>query len=435
MSLNALFVGSSGLATNSSALDVVGNNLANINTTGYKGQRMVFRDVVYQTLNSGTSSSASVGGTNPAQVGFGVGVGSIGALFSQGNLNPTGRNLDAGISGTGFFVMRSGQDTAFTRAGAFGVDSSGFLVDPATGFRVQRFGAVGEGGPANAGDPPFQIPGNLDIQIPFGTGAAGVATTAVRYQGNISTATQPGGVATTAIQIYDRQSTARALTVTFTKGPDATATPPLAANTYRASALVSGVNPSDVTISGGDISFDGNGLLVGPANLTVTIAANAIPGITQSQTFTLGLGNPGLTNGLTQFGGVTTVSAINQDGSGFGTLTDVTIDSTGIVQGKFTNGRTISLAQLAIAGFNNEDGLLRSGNNYFRSSVASGEALVGLAGQGGRGTVQGGALESANVDIAIEFSRLIVAQRGFQVNARTISTTNETLQELANIIR
>ncbi|HEY1186492.1 MAG TPA: flagellar hook protein FlgE [Gemmata sp.] len=418
MSLNALFVGSSGLTTNSSALDVIGNNLANINTTGYKNQRMVFRDVVYQTLNSGTSSSAGIGGTNPAQVGFGVGVGSIGTQFAQGNLNPTGRNLDAGIQGTGFFVLRNSQDIAYSRAGAFSVDSSGFLVDPSTGFRVQRFGGVGEG---SATDPAFQIPGNLDIQIPFGTGAAGVKTTSVSYQGNLSSALQVGDVGTTAIQIYDSQSTARALTVTFTK---------TAANTYTASALVSG---GTATVTGGPVTFDQNGLLVGPASLSVSITG--LPGITTAQTVALNLGTPGLTNGLTQFGGATTVSAINQDGSGFGTLTDVSIDSTGVLQGKFTNGRTINLAQLAIAGFNNEDGLLRTGNNYFRSSVASGEALVGLAGQGGRGVVQGGALESANVDIAIEFSRLIVAQRGFQVNARTISTTNDTLQELANIIR
>lgn len=418
MSLNALFVGSSGLTTNSSALDVIGNNLANINTTGYKGQRMVFRDVVYQTLSAGTSSSTTTGGINPAQVGFGVGVGSIGALFTQGNLNPTGRSLDAGISGTGFFVMRNGQDQAFTRAGAFGVDSSGYLVDPATGFRVQRFGAVGEG---SATDPAFQIPGNLDIQIPFGTGAAGVATTEVRYQGNLSTSMQVGDVGTTAIQIYDGQSTPRALTVTFTK---------TAANTYTASALVSG---GTATVTGGNITFNDSGVLVGPGSLS--IAVTGLPGITGTQNVTLQLGTPGQTNGLTQFGGATTVSAVNQDGSGFGTLTDVSIDASGIVQGKFTNGRTINLAQIAIAGFNNEDGLIRTGNNYFRSSVASGEALIGLAGQGGRGTLQGGALEQANVDIAIEFSKLIVAQRGFQVNARTISTTNDTLQELASIIR
>ncbi|MBY0456088.1 MAG: flagellar hook-basal body complex protein, partial [Gemmataceae bacterium] len=150
---------------------------------------------------------------------------------------------------------------------------------------------------------------------------------------------------------------------------------------------------------------------------------------------TLQLGSVGTATGLTQFGGASTASAVTQDGSGFGTLTDVSIDSTGVLSGKFSNGRTIGLAQLALAGFNNEDGLLREGSNYFRSSVASGEALVGVATQGGRGQVQGGALEQSNMDVAIEFSRLIIAQRGFQVNARTLTATNETLQELANIIR
>ncbi len=423
MSLNSLFVGSSGLTTNSSALDVIGNNLANINTTGYKGQRILFKDVVYQTLSTGSGSSTTVGGTNPTQVGYGVGVGSIGTLFAQGNLNPTGRSLDAGIQGTGFFVLRDGQAPVFSRAGIFGVDSSGFLVDPGTGFRVQRFGAVGEG---SATDPVFQVAGNLDIQIPFGSGAAGFATTEARIQGNLSSSSLLGEFATTAIQVYDSQSTPRALTVTFTK----TATP----NEYLVSANISG---GTVTFApGADIvTFDERGLLVGAGPVTLGAIVTGIPGITTAQTINLVLGNGGTASGVTQFGGVTTVSAIGQDGSGFGTLSDVAIDSEGIIQGKFTNGRTLSLAQLAIAGFNNEDGLLRSGSNYFRSSVASGEALVGIAGQGGRGNVQGGALEAANVDIAVEFSRLIVAQRGFQVNARTISTANETLQELANILR
>lgn len=417
MSLNALFIGSSGLAANSAALDVIGNNLANINTTGFKGQRTVFKDVVYQTMGVGTSASSTVGGTNPTQVGFGVGVGSIGALFSQGNLNPTGRNLDAGIQGTGFFVVRNGQDTAFTRAGSFGVDSAGFLTDPGTGFRVQRFGAVGEG---SATEPAFQVGGNLDIQVPFGSGAAGFASTEVRYQGNLSSSLQVGESGTTAIQIYDTQSTPRALTVTFTK---------TAANTYTATATVSN---GTATIPATPITFDSAGLLVSPASLSVAISG--IPGV-GAQTINLLLGTPGIANGLSQFGGATTVSAVSQDGSGFGTLTDVAIDSSGVVQGKFTNGRTIGLAQLAVAGFNNADGLLRTGNNYFQSSVASGEALIGLAGQGGRGSVVGGSLESSNVDIAGEFAKLIVAQRGFEVNAKTISTTSDTLQSLVNILR
>ncbi|MBP3960896.1 flagellar hook protein FlgE [Gemmata sp. G18] len=418
MSLNALFIGSSGLGANSAALDVIGNNLANINTTGFKNQRMLFKDVVYQTLSSGSSSSASVGGTNPTQLGFGVGTGSIGTMFAQGDLNPTGRNLDVGIQGNGFFVLKNANSVAYSRAGGFDVDSSGYLVDPSTGFRVQRFGAAGEG---NATTPAFQVPGNLDIKIPFGTGVEGVATTAVQYQGNLSSSLQVGEVATTAIQMYDSQSTPRALTVTFTK---------TASNTFTATATVSG---GTATVTGGPITFDTAGLLVSPT--TLSVAVTGIPGAAASQTVTLNLGTAGTADGLSQFGGATTASAINQDGAGFGTLTDVSVDSTGVLSGKFSNGRTLSLAQLAIAGFNNEGGLIRTGNNYFQSSVSSGEALVGVSGQGGRGTMVGGSLERSNVDIASEFAKLIIAQRGFEVNAKTISTTSDTLQSLVQIIR
>ncbi|VTR96384.1 flagellar hook protein : Flagellar hook-basal body protein OS=Cellulomonas fimi (strain ATCC 484 / DSM 20113 / JCM 1341 / NBRC 15513 / NCIMB 8980 / NCTC 7547) GN=Celf_0679 PE=4 SV=1: Flg_bb_rod: FlaE: Flg_bbr_C [Gemmata massiliana] len=418
MSLNALFIGSSGLTTNSSALDVIGNNLANLNTTGFKSQRMLFKDVVYQTINSGSTATNSVGGTNPTQFGFGVGTGSIGTMFAQGNLNPTGRNLDAGIQGSGFFVLKSSNSVSYSRAGGFDVDAAGYLVDPSTGFRVQRFGAVGEG---TATTPAFQTPGNLDIQIPFGTGVAGFATTNVSYQGNLSTSMQVGDVATTAIQVYDSQSTPRALTVTFTK---------TAANTYSATATVSG---GTATVTGGPITFNTAGQLVSPA--TLTVALSGIAGAAATQNITLDLGTPLASDGLSQFGGATTASAVNQDGAGFGTLTDVSIGSDGVLSGKFSNGRTLSLAQLAIAGFNNEGGLIRTGNNYFQSSVSSGEALVGVAGQGGRGTLVGGSLEASNVDIASEFAKLIIAQRGFEVNAKTVSTTSDTLQSLVAILR
>ncbi len=417
MALTALFTGSTGLQANSSALDVVGNNLANLNTTGYKTQRTLFKDLVYQTLNPGSAPSGSLGGTNPSQNGFGVAVGSVDSLFQQGSINPTGRSLDAAIQGAGFFVVSDGSTTAFTRAGSFAVDAAGFLIDPNTGFRVQRTGTVGEG---NAVTPGFQVTGNNDIRVPFGAGAPGVQTSTVNFQGNLSSTLAVGQSTTTAIQVYDSQSTPRALTVTFTK---------TGANAFDVSAQISGGTAS-ITTPG--VTFDTAGLLVNPGTLAVDVTG--IAGAA-AQTITLNLGTPGQATGLTQFGGTSTAAAVTQDGSGFGTLTDVSFDNNGNVQGQFSNGRTIPIAQLAIAGFNNEGGLLRSGNNYFLTSAASGEALIGTAGSGGVGTVQGSALEGANVDIAIEFSRLIIAQRGFQVNARTITAANDTLQELANIIR
>jgi flagellar hook protein FlgE len=423
MALSALFTGSTGLRANSSTLDTVGNNLANLNTTGYKGQRLVFKDLVYQTLNPGSAPAGGLGGTNPTQAGFGVGVGSVDNLFQQGAVTPTGRSLDAALQGPGFFVLANGQATAYSRAGSFSVDAAGFLVDPNTGFRVQRTGPVGEG---SAGVQGFQVPGVTDIQVPFGAGVAGVSTTTAQLQGNIGAGLTVGQSVTAGIQVYDAQSTPRALTVTFTK---------TAPNVFDVTATVSGgtatVQPDAVT--GTTVTFGSDGLLAGPGSLVVRLGG--IPGIAADQDIALDLGTVGQATGLTQFGGASTAAIVTQDGAGAGVLTAVSFDTSGIVQGQFSNGRTLPLAQLAIAGFNNESGLLRQGNNYFSASASSGAALVGVAGTGGRGTVQGSALEGANVDIAVEFSRLIIAQRGFQVNARTMTAANETLQELANVIR
>jgi flagellar hook protein FlgE len=418
MALTALFTGASGLIANSTALDVVGNNLANLNTSGYKTQRALFKDLVYQQLDFGSSGDGgSIGGTNATQIGYGVNIGAIDSIFLQGAVNPTGRPLDVALQGSGFFVVRGTTGDQFTRAGSFGVDANGFLVDPATGARVQRTGIVGEGGP---GAPAFQVPGNNDIRIPFGAGAAGVPTTTVRYQGNLDKNMAVGDTLTTGIQVFDSQSGPQTLTVTFTK---------TGVNTYSATATVPGAT---VTAAPTPITFDTAGLLVSPGTLPITVSG--LPG-TVAQTINLELGVPGQTVGLTQFGGQSSIAAVTQNGTGFGALTQVSIDQNGIVQGQFTNGRTIPVAQLAIAGFNNEGGLIRVGDNYYDSGPGSGEALIGVAGAGGRGLIQGSALEGANVDIAVEFSRLIIAQRGFQINTRTITASNETLQELANIIR
>lgn len=419
MALTALFTGASGLTANSTALDVVGNNLANLNTTGYKTQRTLFRDQVYQIISSGSAGSGAVGGTNAAQLGYGVNVGAVDTLFTQGAVNPTGRPLDAAIQGQGFFVLRSATGEVYSRAGSFGVDANGFLVDPSTGARVQRTGTVGDG---SATSPGFQVAGNNDIRVPFGAGASGNQTTSVLLQGNISRDLTVGQTVPNppSIQIFDTQSAARTLATVITK---------TGTNAYTLTATVDGV-PATVTPT--PITFDGNGLLVSPGTLTVSFAgvngANA-------QTVTLNIGTPGQATGMTQFGGASTAAAVTQDGTGAGSLTDVSIDNNGNVQGTFTNGRTIPLAQLALATFNNEGGLIRQGSNYFATGPGSGQPLVGPAGSGGRGLVQGSALEGSSVDIAIEFSRLILAQRGFQVNSRTISAANETLQELANIIR
>lgn len=418
MALTALFTGASGLTTFSRALDVVGNNLANMNTSGYKSQRAQFKDLVYQQLDFGSAGDgANIGGTNATQIGYGVDVGAIDTVFLQGAINPTGRSLDAAIQGSGFFVFRTPTGSVYSRVGSFGVDASGFLVDPSTGARAQRTGTVGDG---SATEPAFQVVGNGDIKVPIGAGAAGLPTSIVRFQGNLNKNMAIGDTANTGIQVYDSQSGPQNLQVVFTK---------TAINTYSVSATIPGAT---VTVPPTPVTFDNSGVLLSPATLDITVSG--IPGA-NTQTITLNLGIPGQTTGIQQFGGATGVAAITQNGLGAGTLTQVSIDDNGIIQGQFTNGRTIPLAQLALASFNNEGGLIRIGNNYFQGGPGSGEPLVGSAGSGSRGLIQGSSLEGSTVDIAIEFSRLIIAQRGFQVNARTITAANDTLQELANIIR
>lgn len=415
MALNALFTGASGLQANSASLDVIGNNLANSNTNGFKSQRALFSDLLYQTINAGSGATATTGGSNPTQLGFGVNVGAISSSFNQGNVNGTGRNLDFGIQGTGFFVLSDGVNESYTRNGSFDVDSNGFLVDPSTGNRVQRVGTSGEG---SATLPAFQVAGNQDIRIPIGAGVQGTPTTSVNYRGNLNAGMAVGETYTTSIQVYDTQSTPRSFSVTFTK---------TAANTFDVTGTVTG---GTVAIAPTTITFDNAGLLQAPASLTATFTG--LPG---PQTATLNLGTVGQSSGLTQFGNVSSAAATTQDGRSSGTLTSVNVRSDGTLEGIFSNGRILPVAQLAIADFNNVGGLLRSGNNSFVASASSGEAIIGEAETSGRGSIQGGALEASNVDIAVEFSRLIIAQRGFQVNARTITAANETLQELANIIR
>lgn len=430
MALNALFTGSSALSANSQVLDVVGNNLANLNTVGFKGQRVQFKDLLYQSVQAGTALSGNIGSTNPQQIGFGVQTGAIGTLFDQGSSTATGRDLDVSIAGNGFFVVNDGVRNLYTRSGAFDVDSSGFLVDSNTGFRVQRFGGVGEGGP---GVPGFQTIGDLRIRVPFGAIAPGIQTSVVNFQGNLSAAlvaTDPP--VDTGIQIFDSQSNPRALTVSFQKTANV--------REFSVSATISGVAAADISIAPTNVTFNAQGLLDdGDATpnepIMLTLTVNNFPSTGITQTINLNLGVEGQPGGVSNFGGPSTTGAITQDGSGAGSLTDVNIDQSGVLQGIFTNGRVLALGQLGIASFPNIGGLNREGNNNFSTSSASGEPLIGVAGTGGRGLTSRGTLEGSNVDISIEFSRLIIAQRGFQVNTRTITAANEILQELANVIR
>ncbi|GIW78947.1 MAG: flagellar hook protein FlgE [Gemmatales bacterium] len=418
---SSIFTGVSGLRANQDTLNVVGNNLANVNTTGYKTQRANFSDLFYRTLSGATGPSTNIGGTNPMQTGFGTRIASIDSLLTQGVLEPTGNDLDLGIEGNGFFMVSNGTESFFTRAGAFGIDASGYLVDPSTGFFVQRHGTVGEG---SATLPAFQTAGDNRINIPFGAAVPGQETTNVLFRGNLNALAAIGETTTTAIQIFDMQGMSHLLNLVFTK---------TANNTWD---LVASIPPSEGTMISdtvSNITFNNDGSLAGPATGTISFQITALAPSTQTVTLDFGLVNG--FNGLTQFGGSSSAAAINQNGFAPGFLNRVSFDKDGTVNGVFSNGQVLPLAQLAIATFPNPAGLRREGNNYFSITSQSGNVSLGAGLSGGRGSVNQAVLEGSNVDIALEFTRLIIAQRGFEVNARTIQVSSQVLQTLTTLIQ
>ena len=421
MAFGSLLTGVTGLRANQQALDVVGNNLANSNTPAFKSQRTRFADLFYQTLSPAKPATERVGGTNPIQQGFGTKVASIDTILTQGVLEPTGRDLDVGIQGEGFFAPSDGVRTFYTRAGSFSVDNENTLVDPATGFNVLRFGDLGEADPVTQG---FQTPGDDRIKIPFGTGTPGTVTENITFRGNLSANAPVGETVPSAIQIFDAQGTGHVLSLTFTK---------TATNTWSLTATVPASEGTLTDNTVGPLVFGDDGSpTTYNGDITMTATFN---GIAAPQAITFNLGAFGEFGGLTQFGGSSTGAAVSQDGFAAGTLTTVNISQDGIINGVFTNGKVIPLAQLGVALFANPAGLSREGNNLLSQSAQSGDPLLGQAQASGRGSVQQGVLESSNVDVAREFTQLIIAQRSFQVNARTITVSDQVLQELANIIR
>lgn len=692
---NALVSTSSGLRVHQRMLDVVGNNLANINTTGYKAQRIRFSNQFSELLESASAASDTNGGRNPVEIGLGVQVAGVDTLFDQGTTEATGNKLDLAIQDNGFFLVRDGKDFLATRAGAFGIDAHNYLVDPSTGYRVQRVGTVGEG---TETAPPFQTSGIGDILIPLGRTIPGQATANITFRGNLDaratvptatvlrttqaltadgdpatvdtalndldqtsapyaagdrilihgsrpdgssvdtvyvatgtdtvdsllsvintaflaatpglgatatmdtdghivlTANEPGpgsltlslasdpadstpasgvtdfagfqtvvtgkagGTTTTATEIFDGQFTSHSVTFMFQNaghnqwnliaslgdgsgtitayGEDnsvvgltfndngsfqgvvgtataqrlalgkpltvaeasATLTTPLDAldqhsgGTYATSdvILITGTERDGQAIT--PVSFSPEGRTVGDlldaineAFETATAALDASGNIVLTsqasgqsdlslkivdsvdntgltsfgqffeavrgtegddnivfeidalgggkQTIHLKFGSEDGFDGLTQFGGFNSAAATDQDGFAQGTLVDEEVQQDGVIIGQFSNGRTEALAQIAIAMFANPQGLERVGDNYFAPNPSSGTAVITTAQAGGAGTIKSGVLESSNVDVGVEFTQLISAQRGFQVNARAFSIVNQVLEETANLLR
>jgi flagellar hook protein FlgE len=421
--LRSMYSGVSGLRAHQVFLDTVGNNIANVNTTGYKSSSVIFSDMLSQILVGAGAPTAQQGGSNPAQVGLGTQVAGIQASFVQGAVQLTGRATDMAIQGEGFFVTELNGQRLFTRAGALSFDAAGNLVSPGggriMGWNADATGAINPNGPI------------APLGIPIGQILEPTATSTVELGGNLPADAAVGDQQTTSIEVVDDQGALHPLTFTFTKTAD---------GTWAVTATMP--DPADpaatvdvIGAPGSPITFDPATGLPSTTELTLTAAQLGAGGGQWSGDVTVSLGEPGDPDGLIQFAGEGTVGALSQDGAEIGFLRSFDIDSAGVVSGTFSNGLRRNLGQIALASFNNPAGLERTGDTSFLATVNSGEALIGQAGTGQLGSIAGGAVEMSNVDLAAEFTNMIAAQRGFQANSRVISASDEILQDLVNLKR
>jgi flagellar hook protein FlgE len=439
--LRSLFAGVSGLRNHQVRMDVIGNNISNVNTVAFKSGRVTFKEGFAQLLQGGSRPPGDQGGINPIQVGLGMQIGSVDTIFSQGNLETTGLNTDVAIQGNSFFVARKGNQSYYTRSGNFQIDAAGMLVSPTNGFVIQGKLAVNGA---------FQD-GVTDIKLPFGQKTAAKATDSMKLAGNLDasvpvfTTTDPDGAGPavagfnadtravaanadswteTSITTFDSLGTKYDVKVYMWK---------TASNTWNwqvdPTNLVAAGVPAGSISGSGTFNFASDGTLSNPAIQTIAFAPPGAAAVTLNM-------DPGSgVNGITQYSSLSTAVLRDQNGYTSGTLQNFSIDRTGRITGSFTNGVNVPLAQIVMADFNNPAGLLRIGDNMYQESSNSGGAVLGYALEGSQSSLTSGALEMSNVDLAAEFTSMIVAQRGFQANSKVITTSDEMLQELVSLKR
>jgi flagellar hook protein FlgE len=424
--LRSMFSAISGLRAHQTKLDVTGNNIANVNTVGFKGSQTVFQDTLSQVLRNGSAPTADGAGTNPAQVGLGVQVGGISTNFSQGSQQNTGRATDFMISGDGFFVTKSGNENLYTRAGSFDLDGLGNLVTP-DGATLQ--GWMATNGVVNANGPIGPL------SVPFGQILPPSATTGGAMVGNLTSGATPNVTSLqTQAEMYDALGNAHPVNYIFTNvGANSWA---LDVQDRNGATMLPRTGTPAVTDTI-EVTFDADGVMTSPTpagappvnTFSFTPDAARFPSWDGPVTIDL--------TKVTQFAGKSTVAATRtaDSGAAMGTLESFALSGDGTITGVYSNGLRRSIGQLALATFANPSGLEKAGNTSFRVADNSGAPAIGLAGAGGRGTLSAGALEMSNVDLAEEFTGLIVAQRGFQANSRVITTSDELLQDLVQLKR
>lgn len=462
--MRSLYSGVSGMQNHQTRLDVIGNNVSNVNTTGFKRGRVNFQDMISQQLTGAAKPTEEVGGVNPKEVGLGMTVASIDTIFTQGNLQSTGVSTDIAIQGNGFFVLKNGQETFYTRAGTFGVDSEGTLVNPANGLRVQGWMAQEVNG-----EMVINTAGSTeDLIIPIGQKDSAKATTNIDFACNLNKNTQilEEGASDSDIlkatwgtetKVYDSFGNEHMLSVSFTRVPGTN-------NQWQATVNVDAENAAETmtrvglgTTDGVEntfvVTFDNFGRLqsvtdsagnVTNENGQVSIQASFnVPGGNPDaegnplrQTMNINLGTIGsIENTITQFAESSSTKAFYQDGYTMGYLDNFKIDASGIITGVYSNGTTRAIGQIAMASFTNQNGLEKAGDNTYVASNNSGLANIGTSGVAGKGSLLAGALEMSNVDLTEQMTDMIVTQRGFQANSKTIQTADTLLDTVLSLKR
>jgi flagellar hook protein FlgE len=402
----------SGLDADSTALNTIGNNLANLNTTAYKGQNTSFEDLFYQQI--GQSGSG-----NPIQAGSGTKVGGTTTDFSEGTLLPdaNANTSDMALDGTGFFLVEQNGQQSLTRAGNFTVANNGSLTTQ-DGQNVLGYPAVG--GVVNINTNPQAI------TLPVGATEGAQATQNISITANLNSGATVGTTFTSPVTVFDSLGQSHQVTVTY----DKTGT-----NTWSYAVTLPPGDAGAPVNNTGTLTFDTNGNLTSPTGSVTGISFPGMADGASDLTFNWNLNGSGSSPTVTQLASANSNGANTADGFTSGNYTGFTVDPSGVIQAQFSNGNHQTIGQVAVATVTNVQGLVAVGGNNFQTTGASGQAVAGVAGTGGRGTIDDSTLEQSNVNISTEFSDLIVAQRAFEANSKTITTFDTISQDVIGMIR
>ncbi len=441
--MRSLFSGVSGLKNHQTRMDVIGNNISNVNTTGFKSSRVNFTDMLSQTLSGASTPQDTIGGTNPKQIGLGSSVGAIDMIFTNGSVQSTGLNTDLALSSTNaLFILDksgSGNNLVYTRNGDFQFDAEGNYVQAGNGYFVQ--GWMAEDGKIDTGAKVGVI------QIPSGKQMKAKMTSKVNFSNNLDAATptppsstEPGGKCVITTTVYSALGDPITITMVATRGAITQESGDNISNwtlsDYSATTTDAEGKTVPVTISAKKdvpLKFDGYGKLASDAEVADVISLTYATSTGAHQTQTISMNFKELTQYTTGTG--STVSATRADGNASGTLQSISIDKTGTITGTYTNGEKQAEAQVALMRFNNPGGLTKVGDSLYEDSNNAGRDESPKTATALGATITPAALEMSNVDIANEFTDMIVTQRGFQGNSKIITVSDEMLETLINMKR